>query len=84
MVVVLFECLQDIDNAEVEESILRAFLQDPIAFALVDEFFFEHHVDFPPMRRYWGGAINSSLKLDDSYKLFLQLRQQGWRAHSWV
>lgn len=76
--------LQDIDNAPIEMAILQAFLQDPEAFALVDEFFFEHHVSFEPMKRYWVHTADPNTSLSGSYQLFLKLRQKGWRAHSWV
>lgn len=75
---------QDIDNSAVEMSILTAFLQDHEAFGLVDEFYFEHHVDFRLMRQYWKKTIDPDVSLSDSYQLFLKLRQKGWRAHAWV
>ena len=76
--------MQDINNSGVESKILNAFLDDPVAFALVDEFYYEHHVNFGLMTRYWGASFDPKDSLSGSYKLFLKLRQKGWRAHAWV
>ncbi|WIA15628.1 hypothetical protein OEZ85_002255 [Tetradesmus obliquus] len=74
----------DIDNVVAENAILSSLSGDATAAALVDEFFMEYHVSFAPMMPWWAGGEDPNKKLADAYKLFLQLRQQGWRAHSWV
>ncbi|GBF93703.1 hypothetical protein Rsub_06806 [Raphidocelis subcapitata] len=74
----------DIDAAAVEIPILKALTEDPEAVKLVDEFFFEHHVNFPPMRPYWGGTLDEGIGLAESMQLFLEIRKKGVRAHSWV
>jgi hypothetical protein len=74
----------DIDNFAAENSILSSLAGDPAASALVDEFFLEYHVNFQPMLQYWAGTVDPSKRVADAFKLFHQLRQKGWRAHSWV
>lgn len=74
----------DIDHAESETAILQALLDDPQASALVDEFFFEYHVTFGEMLRYWKSQADPAKSLADAFALFYELRQRGWRAHSWV
>jgi hypothetical protein len=75
----------DIDNFAAENSILASLSGDPAASALVDEFFLEFHVNFQPMvERGWGNTVDPNKKLADAFKLFHELRQKGWRAHSWV
>ncbi|ORY86144.1 hypothetical protein BCR37DRAFT_390941 [Protomyces lactucae-debilis] len=54
---------------------------------LVDELYFEHKVNFMPMAKIWGfGGGEDPLEagsLASSYKLFMDLRNHGIRAHSW-
>jgi hypothetical protein len=60
-------------------------MKDPSAHALVDEFYFEFHVNFQPMvERGWLDTDDRNKTLADAFKLFHELRQKGWRAHSWV
>ncbi len=88
----------DIDNVEVEEGIVRGLLADPALLALVDEFYWEHHVNFAPMnsadcvRTTRGNPAdcpgwkthNSPQTMNDSLTLFAALRHAGVRAHSWT
>lgn len=67
-----------------ENAILGALREDPAAAALVDEFFLELHVKFQPMLMYWGNSVDPNKSLADAFRLFHELRQAGWRAHSWV
>ena len=71
----------DIDNSDVEMQLLERILQDTTISSLIDELFFEHHVDVEPMLKYWG---RNPLKLSDTYTLFHRLRNLGILAHSWV
>mmetsp|Transcript_35624 Transcript_35624/g.83327 ORF Transcript_35624/g.83327 Transcript_35624/m.83327 type:complete len:458 (+) Transcript_35624:119-1492(+) len=75
----------DIDNTFVEEGIVNNILQDKQLHGLIDEFFWEHHINMVPMTQYWGltkeGAPAGHRK---SIGIFRQLRQYGIRAHSWV
>ena len=45
----------DVDNTDVEEAIVQSLLANPDIIALIDEFFWEHHVNFKPMFPGWGG-----------------------------
>lgn len=79
----------DIDHNVIESDIATALVNNHADFPAIRagqfEFFFEHHVDFQPMRQYWKGtATNSGMVLGDSYALFLTMRKLGIRAHSWV
>ena len=72
----------DIDTGRLEVDILQQILDDPAAWPIVDEIFFEHHTGGTPMVKYWADTINGDIV--DSYKLFLDMRKRGIRAHSWV
>ena len=75
----------DIDNTPVEEALLDQLLADRSLSALVDEFYFEHHVLNTPMWYYgWKGGTVTTHTLVHSYELFSRLRELGIRAHSWV
>ena len=74
----------DIDNSDVELPIVSALKESPEMLLLVDEFFFEFHVTFPPMMRFWGPSAAKDKQLADAYDLFQHIRAKGVRAHSWV
>jgi len=77
----------DIDDTEVEESIIEQILADRSASELLDELFWEHHVHENPLSRSsWGNDALSrtASTVKDSYQLFTRLRKLGIRAHSWV
>lgn len=79
----------DIDQNEIEntvaQTIIASHAQYPSIAAGQFEFFFEQHVDLPMMRPYWKKtATESGCTVGDSYKLFLQMRKLGIRAHGWV
>jgi hypothetical protein len=71
----------DIDNSEVETLLLERILHDTKISSLIDELYFEHHVNVKPMLPYWG---SNPLKLTDTYVLFHRLRNLGIIAHAWV
>jgi hypothetical protein len=71
----------DIDEPEIEDAIIRQLLDDPRLLSLVDEMFFEHHVNVRAMWPGWG-QTNAQTMLD-SYRLFAGLRSKGVRMHSW-
>lgn len=73
----------DIDHPPTEIPLLRQLLATPSLQALVDELFFEHHVNFFPICQSWG-TCSDSASYKDSLDLFTTLRKQGIRAHSWV
>ena len=75
----------DIDNAPVEEALLKQLLADRRLASLVDELYFEHHVRNTPMWHCcWKQNTVTSHTLVHSYELFSRLRELGIRAHSWV
>ncbi len=73
----------DIDNNAVEEKIVTTLLASPELMALIDEFVWEHHVNFVPMAKVWR-ETRSPRTMKDSIGIFRQLRQAGIRAHSWT
>jgi hypothetical protein len=73
----------DIDHAPVENELINQILADPEIYSRIDEFFFEHHVNFEPMVGYWGAADNATFTLEYSYQVFTALRERGIRAHGW-
>ena len=52
---------------------IRQLLNDTLAMSLVDEFFFEHHVNFQPMYPHWGTTAEI-MHLGDSYDIFVKVR----------
>jgi hypothetical protein len=71
----------DIDTPSVEMPLIEQILNNTSFSNLIDIFFFEHHVDIPEMRRFWGEDLQ--MTLHDSYEIFTQLRRKGIRAHSY-
>ncbi|CAM9769015.1 unnamed protein product, partial [Heterosigma akashiwo] len=72
----------DIDTPALEHALVIQLLEDDETGKLIDQFYFEHHVNVKEMRRYWrkntDGSIYSSLKL------FSDLRGKNIPAHFWV
>lgn len=75
----------DIDNSPVEEALVSQILASEELLGLIDEFYFEHHVNVPNTRliSYWGSG-SSSLTLVDTYRIFTTMRSKGIIAHGWV
>ena len=72
----------DMDHSEIEAAIVEAIVADPEVHVRIDEMFFEHHVNFEPMHRYWGTQQEKATVVD-SYHLFAALRMLGVRMHGW-
>jgi len=70
----------DIDQP-MEINIVLAMLESPNALAVVDEFFFEQHTTTPIMKRWWKEKV--ACQVNDTYAIFLKLRNSGVRAHGW-
>ncbi|CAF2528213.1 unnamed protein product [Rotaria sp. Silwood2] len=70
----------DIDTPAIEIPLINQLLNDSSIHSLVDELFFEHHINVKAMQAYWGRPPGT---LKDSYVLFTKLRQLGIRMHSW-
>lgn len=71
----------DIDTSFIEVPLAKIIAQDATVASLIDEFYFEHHVDIIEMRSSWQKSIDGTLH--DSIRLFQAIRQQGIRAHWW-
>jgi hypothetical protein len=73
----------DIDNNPIEEAIVESLLADIVALELIDDFFWEHHVNQIDMNPIWEitSGFNNSIK--DSIVYLRNLREKGIRAHSW-
>jgi hypothetical protein len=74
----------DIDMPDVEQAIIDFILQNPES--PITELVWEHHISGNYlMEEHWGQLETlDQASMYDSYKYFLQLRQKGIRAHSWV
>ena len=72
----------DIDNTPIEEAIVESLLADPLALELIDDFFWEHHVNQIDMNPEWEtSGFNHTIK--DSIRYLRKFRDHGIRAHSW-
>ncbi len=72
----------DIDNTPIEEAIVDSLLADSVAIDLIDDFYWEHHVNQIDMHQYWRtNLLTNSIK--DSIVYLRRLRDKGIRAHSW-
>ena len=79
----------DIDHSVTEEALVEQLLKNERGVtALIDDFYYEHHVsDSPMLHQGWAqcrscGAPTQTLA--QSYDVFTRLRELGIRAHSWV
>lgn len=71
----------DIDTQNVEEELVRQLCSHNYSKSLPHEFFFEHHVGIPEMvRNHWGPCRGT---VQDTYNIFMNLRNKGVRAHAW-
>lgn len=73
----------DIDNWAVESEFVNQIMEDEQLIQLVDEFFFEHHVNFPHLAGAWRGTADMSKGLNDSYMMLSKMRMKGIRSHGW-
>ena len=71
----------DIDSPNIENDLMASITASDTN--LVDELFYEHHVETPPMHSCWSTEGDLPLKMSDSYAMFYKLREKGVRAHSW-
>ena len=74
----------DIDTLAQEMLINEGLLSSPSMMALVDEYFFEHHVHNKVMRRHGlGGKANKKNSLASWYSMAIRARRLGLRIHFW-
>jgi hypothetical protein len=71
----------DIDDTEVELSILKTIVTLLTNSKTSCELFFEHHVYNKEMVKHWGNATSSHC---ESVDLFKSLRLKGIRSHYWI
>jgi len=71
----------DIDTPAVESELVEQLLADTDLLALVDVFFFEHHVFHNGFKWLWSDMLPETPS--ESYKIFVALRKLGIQAHSW-
>lgn len=76
----------DIDGPqEVEEAFIQQILREPALSSLIDDMYYEHHINVEPMTSCcWAGMKGSMWTLHHSYDRFIPLRSRGVRIHSWV
>ncbi|KAG5176552.1 hypothetical protein JKP88DRAFT_269205 [Tribonema minus] len=72
----------DIDNSPIEFQFMQQLQADPELQLLIDEMFFEHHVNVELMYRYWH-TQREAQRLSDTYAMVGGLRRKGMRFHSW-
>ena len=75
----------DIDSPSVELPLVRQLMDggdNKTYHKLVDQFYFEHHVFQREMHPYWLGTMRGTI--EESFKLFHDLRKKGIAAHYWV
>jgi hypothetical protein len=72
----------DIDFPDIENPLIDQLLNNSKMGLLIDEVFFEHHVNVKAMWPYWK-TEKEKMTLKDSYQFFRALRSSGIRMHSW-
>lgn len=72
----------DIDNPEIENELVKQLMTTPVLQGLIDEMFYEHHVNTKVMWGWWG-TQGSKIYMKDSYRNFTLLRSEGIRMHAW-
>eukprot|EP00551_Chaetoceros_affinis_P001342 CAMPEP_0203633410 /NCGR_PEP_ID=MMETSP0088-20131115/518_1 /ASSEMBLY_ACC=CAM_ASM_001087 /TAXON_ID=426623 /ORGANISM="Chaetoceros affinis, Strain CCMP159" /LENGTH=416 /DNA_ID=CAMNT_0050486713 /DNA_START=76 /DNA_END=1326 /DNA_ORIENTATION=+ len=72
----------DIDYSDIEVPLAHQLLEDDSISKLVDQFYFEHHVEMNEIARCWRGFMKGSVQ--DSFELMNGLRKKGVAAHFWV
>jgi hypothetical protein len=72
----------DIDTPEIENDLFDQVLSDPRNTPLIDEFFYEHHVNTKAMYEWWK-TEGSTILLKDTYRSFTAIRAKGIRMHNW-
>ena len=73
----------DIDNTPLEELIVKQMMESPDLHKLIDEFYWENHVDLQPLRGPWAYPPKE-YTVAGSMDKFARLREKGIRSHSWT
>jgi hypothetical protein len=74
----------DIDTPKIELPLVQQIAASPKLASLVDEFYFEHHVNVEIMGPQWNIKESYPTRQDASIEIFTKLRRMGVRAHSWI
>lgn len=74
----------DFDRDDQEIAIIQQILDFPDVADLIDELYFEHHVNVEVLNQYWMTENLKKIFHSDSLKLFTALRVRGIRAHAFV
>jgi len=71
----------DIDTSFIEVPLARQLLENPAYHHLIDQFYFEHHVNLAELEPYWRSSMNGTVK--ESLELFHGIREKGIPSHYW-
>lgn len=72
----------DIDTSSIEVPLAKQLLENEGLLKIVDQFYFEHHVQSAEMDKFWSLTMNGTVK--ESFDLMQGLRKKGVAAHFWV
>ena len=72
----------DIDTPHIENPLANLLLEDDSLHEIVDQFYFEHHVNIQELARAWGHTMRGTIK--ESFDLMNGLRNKGIASHFWV
>jgi hypothetical protein len=71
----------DIDTPAIEKALADQLFNNPRLVKMVDQFYFEHHVNQKELAGNWGPTNES---VEASFRFFSGLRERGVAAHFWV
>eukprot|EP00536_Pseudo-nitzschia_multiseries_P016787 jgi/Psemu1/299337/fgenesh1_pm.1237_\ len=71
----------DTDTPSVEVHLALQILNDPKYHNLIDQFYFEHHVNLAELKPFWDDSVYGTV--EQSLRLFQDLRKKGVPAHFW-
>ena len=70
----------DIDTPHIEHDLADQLLANPRLLNMIDQFYFEHHVNQHELYGHWGATAES---VEASFQYFSALRKAGVAAHFW-
>ncbi len=72
----------DIDTSLIEVPLVKQLLERDDLTRIVDQFYFEHHVNLKEMAKFWDDTMHGTIK--ESLDLMQGLRKKGVAAHYWI
>ena len=72
----------DIDTSIIEVPLAQQLLASDRLTRLIDQFYFEHHVNIAEMEKWWGNSMSGTIK--ESLDLMQGLRKKGVASHYWI